>query len=158
MYSDGGRAEAGYASKTDKDCVTRAISIATRRPYNEIHETVDTVGAEDGVQGAAEAGVQLLATAKLLIRDLRWKPVDAHRDARLTLEDLEKQLAEHRVLIAEVEFSETQDTSEGRTCRVISHVTAIVDGVVHDIDGMANPATGEARICDRVVQLYAPPD
>lgn len=38
-YNDGGRADAGYKGKTG-DCVCRAISIATERPYKEIYDLI----------------------------------------------------------------------------------------------------------------------
>lgn len=34
VYDDGGRADAGYRGDT-RDCVTRAIAIATGRPYRD---------------------------------------------------------------------------------------------------------------------------
>lgn len=36
-YNDGGRALAGYTGRTG-DCVTRAIAIATGRPYQEVYD------------------------------------------------------------------------------------------------------------------------
>lgn len=46
-YNDGGRAAAGYRGKA-RDCATRAIAIATARPYQDIYRAL----AE---QAAAEA-------------------------------------------------------------------------------------------------------
>lgn len=37
IYSDGGRNDAGYIGDAD-DCVTRAIAIATNKPYKEVYD------------------------------------------------------------------------------------------------------------------------
>lgn len=37
IFNDGGRAEAGFKGKTG-DCVTRAVAIATGKPYKEVYE------------------------------------------------------------------------------------------------------------------------
>lgn len=42
VYNDGGRAAAGFKGQTE-DCVTRAIAIATGRPYREVYHTVNDV-------------------------------------------------------------------------------------------------------------------
>ena len=38
-YNDGGRELAGYKGKTG-DCVTRAIAIATGKPYQEVYDNL----------------------------------------------------------------------------------------------------------------------
>lgn len=40
VYNDGGRQEAGYKGKT-RDCVCRAIAIATEQPYEEIYKKLN---------------------------------------------------------------------------------------------------------------------
>lgn len=37
QYNDGGRAEAGFKGNAD-DCVTRAIAIATKKPYQDVRK------------------------------------------------------------------------------------------------------------------------
>ena len=39
IYHDGGRAEAGYRGETG-DCVTRAIAIATGKPYRQVYDAL----------------------------------------------------------------------------------------------------------------------
>jgi hypothetical protein len=39
QYDDGGRADAGYRGSAG-DCVTRAIAIATQRPYREVYDSL----------------------------------------------------------------------------------------------------------------------
>lgn len=40
IYSDGGRAQAGFRGVTG-DCVTRAIAIATGKPYREVYDEIN---------------------------------------------------------------------------------------------------------------------
>src|SRR5215472_2861739 len=42
QFNDGGRAEAGFKGKTG-DCVTRAIAIATAKPYSEVYDDINTL-------------------------------------------------------------------------------------------------------------------
>lgn len=49
---DGGRAAAGFKGDTG-DCVTRAISIATGRPYREVYDMVNAAGNKAGRKSAA---------------------------------------------------------------------------------------------------------
>jgi hypothetical protein len=39
VYDDGGRLAAGFKGKTG-DCVTRAIAIATEKPYQEVYDAL----------------------------------------------------------------------------------------------------------------------
>ena len=45
IYDDGGRAAAGFKGKTG-DCVTRAIAIATGRPYREVYDRLNEIAQE----------------------------------------------------------------------------------------------------------------
>ena len=40
IYDDGGRAAAGFKGTTG-DCVTRAIAIATGKPYREVYDALN---------------------------------------------------------------------------------------------------------------------
>lgn len=44
VYSDGGRWASGFRGKLGGDCVCRAISIASGRPYGDVHEMLERVG------------------------------------------------------------------------------------------------------------------
>ena len=46
VYNDGGREEAGFKGTT-RDCVTRAIAIATEKPYKEIYDLINTFGKNE---------------------------------------------------------------------------------------------------------------
>jgi hypothetical protein len=42
-YDDGGREAAGFKGTTG-DCATRAIAIATGRPYREVYDSINAIG------------------------------------------------------------------------------------------------------------------
>jgi len=46
IYNDGGRAAAGFKGKTG-DCVTRAISIATGKPYKEVYDALNELAKNE---------------------------------------------------------------------------------------------------------------
>lgn len=78
IYNDGGRKSAGYKGDSG-DCVTRAISIATGRPYQEIydlinnHAELERPGARrrQGRRSHANKGV-FKSTVQRLLKDLGW--------------------------------------------------------------------------------------
>ena len=78
IYNDGGRKDAGYKGDTG-DCVTRAISIATGRPYQKIydlinnHAELERPGAKSrqGRRSHANKGV-FKATVQRVMKDLGW--------------------------------------------------------------------------------------
>jgi hypothetical protein len=45
IQDDGGRVAAGYGSSSTGDCVTRAVAIATGRPYAEVYEELAEINA-----------------------------------------------------------------------------------------------------------------
>lgn len=48
VYSDGGRAAAGYRGDAD-DCCVRAFSIATGRPYQEIYDRLNALASKERI-------------------------------------------------------------------------------------------------------------
>ena len=72
-YNDGGRIAAGYKGET-RDCVTRAIAIATGRPYRDMYEDVNRFAKITPSIGksSARTGVQKSVTRKYL-QHLGWK-------------------------------------------------------------------------------------
>lgn len=72
-YNDGGRSQAGYKGSTS-DCVTRAIAIATGRPYKEVYDAINQVSKDSKARGksSARTGVQK-AVWKKYLNDLGWK-------------------------------------------------------------------------------------
>lgn len=43
QYNDGGRKQSGYKGNTG-DCATRAIAIATGKPYQEVYDKINVMG------------------------------------------------------------------------------------------------------------------
>lgn len=50
IYNDGGRAAAGYKGTTG-DCVTRAIAIATNKPYQEVYDAINKLALLEKPRG-----------------------------------------------------------------------------------------------------------
>ena len=46
QFNDGGRKEAGFKGTTG-DCVTRAIAIATGKPYKEVYDAINELGKRE---------------------------------------------------------------------------------------------------------------
>lgn len=77
IYDDGGRAEAGYTGSA-RDCVCRAISIATERPYSEIYDLINEYAKKERKsknrreKSSARMGVWKPTTRKIM-DDLGWE-------------------------------------------------------------------------------------
>ena len=79
-YDDGGRAAAEPEFNLEdeiNDCVSRAIAIATGRPYGEVYDMVDEFGRAAGFCAIACEGVPFELTAKLM-SELGWRYVPPH--------------------------------------------------------------------------------
>lgn len=79
IYNDGGRAAAGYKGTTG-DCVTRAIAIATGKPYAEVYAELNAAAQAERPRGrrkrsSARTGVNK-ATIRKYLESLgwNWKP------------------------------------------------------------------------------------
>jgi len=76
-YNDGGRKNAGYKGETG-DCVTRAVAIATGKPYQEVYDTINAIGADERTgkkkrgKSNARTGVYKY-TYKKYLRNLGWE-------------------------------------------------------------------------------------
>ncbi len=73
QYNDGGRSAAGYKGTT-RDCVTRAIAIATSKPYKEVYDALNTLSKTVKTRGksSSRTGVQK-AVWKKYLDSLGWK-------------------------------------------------------------------------------------
>lgn len=121
VYTDGGRREAGFEGETG-DCVARAIALATRIPYRDVHILVDAFGRREKGPGAvgwtssADGGVKKPTTGRILAT-LGWAwqsmvpPGGGAPRARLRPD-----LLPSGVVI----------------CKTARHVVAVIDGVTHD--------------------------
>ena len=111
-YTDGGRLEAGFKGRAG-DCFTRAVAIATRRPYREVY---DMVSAELGKGKSPRDGVPAKIMHKVLVDRLGWfwtPTMSVGSGCRVHLN--------------------ATDLPRGRMiCRLSRHLCAVVDAVVHD--------------------------
>jgi hypothetical protein len=130
VYDDGGRAGAGFKGHAG-DCVARAISIATERPYADVYRTL----------ADASAGYQRRRGSKPHARSARNgvpKPI------------IRKVMAEWGWL-----WTPTMSIGSGTTVhlradelpagrlvvQVTKHVCAVIDGVVHDLGDPSREGT-----------------
>lgn len=121
IYDDGGRAAAGFKGTTG-DCVCRAISIATERPYKEVYDLINELAKSERTgkrkrgKSSARTGVYKDTIRKVMERlGWEWVPTmqigsgcKVHLDA--------EELPAGRLVV-----------------NVSKHCTAVIDGVVHDI-------------------------
>lgn len=130
VRDDGGRAAAGFRGET-RDCVTRAIAIATGRPYREVYDALTERAKEARKRarrrkhGTARTGVHRNVYEPYL-RELGWTwtptmQVGSGCKVHLCAEELPA----GRLVVA-----------------VSRHVVAVVDGVVHDTH---DPSRGGTR-------------
>lgn len=132
VYNDGGRSQAGYKGDT-RDCVVRAIAIATLQPYKEIYDDLFNLAKNYGSRktkktlkirrnASPRTGVHKeIYQPYLLGLGFEWFPqmkigqgctVHLHKD----------------------------ELPKGRLIVVLSrHLTAVIDGRIHDI---YNPQRG----------------
>ena len=76
VYDDGGRAEAGFKGITG-DCVCRAISIATQKPYKEIYDLINKYGKAE--KQTKRVGVVISITVVAPVRELAYIPTPPER-------------------------------------------------------------------------------
>ena len=130
IKNDGGRRDAGYRGATG-DCVTRAIAIATGKPYQDIYDDLIVAGAglrqTKAVRGShPRTGVTRKVYERYITQTLGWKwhPTMAiGQGTKVHLKDGE--LPYGKLIV-----------------RLSKHLTAVVDGVIHDT---FDPARGGTR-------------
>jgi hypothetical protein len=119
-YNDGGRKEAGYKGETT-DCVCRAIAIATDKPYQEVYDELNEVGARERItkryrrKGCARTGVKI-ASIRRYMKSLGWTwtpTMGIGTGCRVHLRDGELPMG--RLIVS-----------------VSRHEVAVIDGVIHD--------------------------
>lgn len=111
---DGGRAGAGFRGQTG-DCVTRAIAIVLELPYRDVYDELARRMQALGKPRSARDGVpRKVSDAYLAERGWRWVPtMQIGSGCRVHLRADE--LPSGRII-----------------ARVSKHVTAVIDGVIHD--------------------------
>lgn len=122
VFDDGGRALAGRKGHVG-DCVARAIAIATQTPYLDV---IALINARAG-KAIAQKGVPKSLTRRILLEDFgwQWTPTMAIGQGCV------------------VHLRQNEVPMAGRlVVSVTRHVTAVIDGVVHDTH---DPARGGSR-------------
>ena len=120
VYSDGGRAEAGFRGKAN-DCVTRAIALATRKPYQEVYDALykiaqgERIGKRKGRISHPSTGI-FNYTQDRYLEGLGWTWVPTMKigqGCKVHLRDGELPMG--RLIVS-----------------VSRHMVAVIDGVIHD--------------------------
>lgn len=128
-YADGGRADAGHKGSA-RDCVTRAIAIITERPYQEIYDLVNEYGSNERRSknrvGKSNAKVGVYApTVRRILKDMgfTWVPtMQIGSGCKVHLKASE--LPSGKIIV-----------------NVSRHLTAVIDGVVHDLNDPSRAGT-----------------
>jgi hypothetical protein len=120
MYDDGGRAATGFKGDTG-DCVTRAIAIATGKPYAEVyalvneHSAKERRGSRKRGKSSARTGVHK-PTIRKIMAALGWQWVPCMQIGSGCQVHLRSdELPAGRLVVS-----------------VSRHLTAVIDGVIHD--------------------------
>ena len=120
-YNDGGREEAGYKGKCG-DCATRAIAIATGKPYKEVYKALNEICNEMKADGtikwkhpSVRNGTPKKARREYLKR-LGWKWIPTMFFGSGCKVHLDKNELPTGTLIVSVS----------------KHLVAVIDGVIND--------------------------
>lgn len=141
IYDDGGRAAAGYKGSAG-DCVTRAIAIATGKPYQEVYDALH-VGIKESSTGRSRAakraarkgasprnGVNRRVYQRYL-ESLGWRWVPTMKIGQgCKVHLVAEELPAGRII-----------------ARVSHHICAVIDGVIYD----THDPQREAHVIDRDV-------
>lgn len=146
IYNDGGRREAGYKGDTG-DCVTRAVTIASGRPYQEIYDRFATGNATQKItknsrkREGKKTAAHGISTTRKWFKDYMqsigfvWVPkmfVGQGCKVHLKADELPK----------------------GRLVVSLSgHYTTVIDGVIHDT---YDPSRNETRCVYGYFELIEP--
>ena len=133
-YNDGGRQAAGYKGET-RDCVVRAIVIATEKPYKEVYDAMYK-GKKDLAKGRSvyacqakkhtspRAGVQRKVYEKYLLDSgFTWVPkmqIGSGCQTHLRKDEL---------------------PSGTLIVRLSKHLACVIDGILHDISDCSREGT-----------------
>jgi hypothetical protein len=118
IYSDGGRQLAGFKGNTG-DCVTRAIAIATQKPYQEVYDALNKLSKVEkpikGKNSLARTGVFRKTYENYLLENgWKWTPcMKIGQGCKVHLR--KEELPIGRLIVS-----------------VSRHLTAVIDGVLYD--------------------------
>ncbi len=121
IYDDGGRAAAGFMAKAPGDCVARSIAIATGRPHREVYNALNGLGKSERTgkrkrgKSNARTGVYKQTTRRYM-ESIGWEWVPTMKIGQgCTVHLRPEELPSGRLVVS-----------------VSRHLTAVVDGVIHD--------------------------
>ena len=116
QYKDGGRKDSGYKGEV-RDCVVRAIAIATEKPYQEVYDAINVASSEDkaGHKSSARNGVYRAVWEKYL-KSLGW----TWKPTMLIGQGCKVHLVAHELPAGRI------------IARVSKHMVAVIDGVIND--------------------------
>jgi len=113
-YNDGGREQAGYKGNA-RDCVTRAISIASGLPYKQVYKDINSVSKEMRVECGARTGVPKKVYSKYLGElGFEWVPT-MRIGSGCKVHLVESELPTGKIIV-----------------RLSRHLCAVIDGVIND--------------------------
>jgi len=129
IFDDGGRAAAGFRGRAG-DCVTRAIAIATGKPYREVYDALNALAAKERTgkrkkkKSNSREGV-FRCTYNLYLQSLgwRWTPTMSvgsgcrvHlRTCELPAGALIVRVSRHLTAVIDGQLRDTHDCSRGGT-------------------------------------------
>jgi hypothetical protein len=118
VYSDGGRELAGLKGNAG-DCVTRAIAIATQKPYQEVYDAINGLSKVErptkGKKSSSRTGV-FRKTYQKYLEENGWKWVPCMKIGEGCKVHLRKdELPSGRLIVS-----------------VSRHLTAVIDGIIYD--------------------------
>lgn len=145
-YDDGGRTAAGYKGGAG-DCVARSIAIATGKPYQEVYDALNALAKNERTgkrkrgKSSARSGVYK-NTIRRYLESIGWEWVPTmHIGSGCTVHLADGELPSGRLIVS-----------------LSRHVTAVIDGVIHDIGDPQRDTLivkgGVQRIARRCVYGY----
>jgi hypothetical protein len=122
VYSDGGRGAAGFSTANEaRDCVCRSIAIATEQPYAKVYFELSAIAKAMGERASARDGLPRPVYDRYLAA-LGWTWVPTMGiGTGCTVHVRADELPSGRVIV-----------------RVAGHLTAVIDGVIHDTGDPSN--------------------
>lgn len=128
IYDDGGRSEAGFKGIAG-DCVCRAIAIATQKPYRDVYDELNALAKTErkrkgkALSSAREGVWKWTYTTYLTQLGFVWTPTMTI-GAGCKVHLREDELPSGRLVV-----------------RVSLHMTAVIDGVLHDTEDHSRNGT-----------------
>jgi hypothetical protein len=127
VYDEGGRWEAGYRPRHVGDCVVRAITIATEKPYQEVYEALRLASASHAMVGYYDGPKHRPRYRTSYANPDRGIPDCAYRSYLAALGWAHIPIQERKVRLVAGELPNGRLVVE-----VSKHLVAVINGVIHD--------------------------